>query len=152
MEKKPNARPFTPRNLATIRTEELHHAARWWTRNAVIMSDADPWKSHAAMLGIVPHLVESAPELASWLADAHRCVTGDTWNPLIESVRTSIYEQAWLELFSPHPPWSPGNEFMQRVANDPGIRHLCKVQLQTLLSEIRNDASIKVETQSSGVQ
>lgn len=142
MEQKPNKRPFTARNIATIRKEELLLAARWWARNAVIMSAADKWKSHAALLAIAPLLCESAVALAQWLEIAHRA-TGRTWSPIYIVDETTIYEQAWLELFSETPPWSPGHPLFETI-NEQWSRDMAAQELRRYVDEIRNDCHIEL--------
>jgi hypothetical protein len=125
---------FMKRDLVRVPREELEKAAKWWGVNACTMSAADPWKSHMALLPIVALLAVNAGELAQWLLAAHAAVQGGI-------DRTTVYEQAWLELMSETPPWAPRSSF-HGVNEQPDFLIIRRAELARLLDEIRQDASV----------
>lgn len=121
------------RNIATIRKEELLHAAKWWAHNASMMTDADPWKSHAAVLPYVALVAESPAVVEAWLRVAHQAVGACAGN---------IYECAWVELMSEMPPWSKAHP-MSGMHDEPWCVNLARSQLAALMGEIRSDSAIQ---------
>lgn len=133
MRRDPNRKFFQSRNPDLIVDTELARAAKWWAINATVMPPSDPWKSHMALLPIAALLAVNAAELAKWLEDADRAVSG--------GLRQSIYGDARLELLSLTPPWDH-SEFRLRQ-NDPAFVLIRRGELQRLIDEIRADAAVQ---------
>jgi len=134
---------FGKRDMASVPPDELLFAARYWASNTVIMSLADPWRSHLFAINFAALIAPNAGDLEAWLRHAHGAVAG-------ASLRTSCYEQARLELLSTAPPWFeksaqtvPGMP-TQAVHGQRWSRELRLNELGRLLDEIKADGMINV--------
>jgi len=135
--------PFGKRDLSRISANELLLAARYWASNTVVMSLADPWRSHLFALTFAAIIAPTAADLALWLRHAHQAVAG-------AGLRTSCYHQALLELTSKNPPWYAESELA--VPGMPTIgehRKAWSVELRIsemgrLLDEIKADGQLAV--------
>lgn len=132
---------FGKRDLARIPPAELMLAARYWAANTVIMSTADPWRSHLFALVFAALCAPDAADMEAWLRHAHSAVRG-------ASLQTSPYEQARLELISLYPPWFPEsanhvpgmptmNEHGQRWSREMRLNEMGR-----LLDEIKADGHL----------
>ena len=131
-------RTFAARDLERLPVDELLAAARWWARNAAMMSAADPWKPQMQLLPLIALLSPSVAAFGVWLEQAHEAVRGTS--------TTSLYHAAYLELRAEHPPWTAAadaNVDGPRLSQEHGTKPLqtmCLVEMRYLLDEIRADA------------
>jgi len=143
MEKEPHLRSFGKREVEKIPASELLLAARYWASNTVIMSAADPWRSHLFALTFAALIAPEAADMEAWLRHAHKAVRGS-------SMSTSCYEQARLELMNANPPWL--TKSASRVPGIPSLqehekswsRELRLNEMGRLLEEIKADIHLGV--------
>lgn len=134
---------FGKRDLSKVKPEELLLAARYWASNTVIMSLADPWRSHLFALTFAALIAPTAEDLESWLRHAHSAVMG-------ASLATSCYAQARMELLSTAPPWFPESANVvpgmptQAVHAQRWSREARLNEMGRLLDEIKADGQLSV--------
>lgn len=141
MEEKPYYGAFGKRDMSKVKPEEMMLAARYWGANTVIMSLADPWRSHMFALVFAAIIAPTAEDMEAWLRHAHTAVAG-------ASMRTSCYAQARMELLSTAPPWFresaelvPGMP-TQAVHDQRWSRELRLGEMGRLLDEIKADGHL----------
>ena len=129
---------LSARDLDRIPHSELPTAARWWARNGVMMSAADPARPHLPMIAHAALLAPSARLLGTWLSHAHDALRG-------ARAITTIYEQAYLELVSEHPPWLVSSRL--GLGHDLYDQHemgwakdICTAELAIMLDELRQQS------------
>lgn len=138
---------FGKRDLSKVRPEELLLAARYWASNTVIMSLADPWRSHLFALTFAALIAPTAEDLESWLRHAHSAVSG-------ASLATSCYAQARAELLMAAPPWIPEAPINQipgmvssAIHGQRWSREARLSEMGRLLDEIKADGELSVAPQ-----
>lgn len=113
-------------------------AAKWWASNVVIMSAADPWRSHFALVPLAALLAPRAADLESWLRHAHGALGRS-------ALETSVYDQARLELLSQEPPWFARDGFASLKTHDEAWSVQMRInEMARLLDEIRGDCALTV--------
>lgn len=117
------------RSIDNLPPRELAMAAQWWCRNAAIMSESDPSRSHLSTVPMIALLAPNAGTLAAWLEQAHDAT---------KMHGLTIYENCYVELHQATPPWAKGstfeNEHQQRY-----VIERCAMEMLKILGSVRED-------------